>query len=353
MLPHCFALILAGGVGTRLWPVSRKQRAKQHLALLGRQTLLVGTYRRMRRLLSPSRIFVATHRDDVPMIRAQLPQLSTNQIISEPVSRGTGAAIGYGLLHILKQDASALVMTINADAFLADERRWLAGLRTAYETARHAPTQLLIVGVRPRTPETGYGYIRAGRRVGVYQGFPLFTVKSFEEKPTRAVAARYLKSRSYYWNTTVLCGSAEHIFGLYKKYMPQTFHVLSAMRAHPNSALFHRLPISDINYDLLEKAHNMLLLAVDKTGWADIGHWQTVQELAPKQRVAQHGPLVSLGGSKNFIVSPRQKLVATVGVSKLLIIDTPDALLVCDRSRAQDVKRVVTVLKQRRLHQYV
>ncbi len=353
MFSQCFALILAGGVGTRLWPVSRRHTAKQHLALLGRQTLLVGTYRRMRRLIRPSRIFVATHRDDVPMVRAQLPQLPTNQIVSEPVSRGTGAAIGYGLLHILKRDPRAFVMTINADAFLAHELRWLAGLRTAYDAARHAPAQLLVVGVRPSTPETGYGYIRAGRRISMHRGFPLFIVKSFQEKPTRAVAAHYLKNREYYWNTTVLCGSAEHILRLYQKYMPQTFHVLSAMRTHPNSALFHRLPMSDINYDLLEKAQDMLLLAVDGAGWMDIGHWKILQELATKQRAVHHGPSISLAGSGNFIVSPRQKLVATVGVSKLLIIDTPDALLVCDRSRAQDVKQVVTLLKQRRLHQYV
>ncbi len=354
MTSKLYAIILAGGSGTRLWPLSRVRRSKQHLALLGRQTLLQMTYRRMRRLLGSQHIFVAVGRDDAPMVRQQLPKLLSHQLLVEPLRRGTGAAIGYGLLCVRLRDPRAFLMTINSDAFLADEARWLAGLRAAFATARKAMTQLVVVGVKPSVPETGYGYIRAGQRLRKQEGFSLFPIESFQEKPTSAVARRYCDDRSYYWNTTVLCGSVAHLWSLYEKHLPETFRALSRMGSSPNPKVFRRLPVSDINYDLLEKADDMLLLAVDGAGWADIGHWRTLHELSRQDhRALHHGPYLSLHGVDNFVVSPQRKLVATVGVSDLLIIDTPDALLVCNRSHAQDVKRVVHELKKRHFHRYV
>lgn len=356
-------LILAGGVGTRLWPLSRTRAPKQHLPLFGRLTLLQKTYARAKKILPDKRIFIGTHESEVPSVLRQLPRVRRAQIVVESEQRGTGAAIGLGAIHMMIRDPNGIMATLNADAYVQEEGRLMRALRAAVRAVERSPNHLVLLGVPPTYPETGYGYIIAGLSHGSSGRFPLFTVDRFCEKPSRSLAARFIKKGNAYWNPTILVARTRHILTLYQQLLPETYAILTKIQdalhrggtQQSTARLFRQINASDINYDILERAQHMLLLRVAGVGWADIGHWKSVEDLfaANRRGLIQSGPQVGLDASDNFIVGDPAKLVALIGVHHLVIVETPDALLVCDRRRVQDVKRLTRAIQARGLTRYL
>ncbi|MFA6603786.1 MAG: sugar phosphate nucleotidyltransferase [Patescibacteria group bacterium] len=356
------ALILAGGGGTRLWPVSRRKNPKQVEAIIGDRSLLQTTYARLRRGFPAAKIFVAAGIGQQRKIAAQLPQLPAENLILEPCRRDTAAAVGFALLRIAQRHPGETFVVINSDAYIQDVPEYLRVIRLAGRLAAARPENAVLIGIAPDYPETGYGYIKTGRRAlklaaGAGRSRRtdfVFAVEKFVEKPDLATAREYLAHGGYLWNPTLVVGRIDRFLELYGRYLPRHAALFRRMAAAFGTRgekaaidrLFARLPSVSIDYGILEKERSMLVLPA-AFGWADVGNWRAVKEVLSPSRGSSvvKGLHVGHESSGNIIYSPAGKLVATIGVSDMVIIDTGDTVLVCPQDRAQDVKQIVSQLE--------
>ena len=352
------AIILAGGGGTRLWPVSRREHPKQFGAVVGSRSLLRRTFERLRRGLPVEDILVATAASQADQVRAELPELPAANLVLEPCRRDTAAAIGFALLHVAAQDPLATFVVINSDAHVQNVEEYLRAIRLAGREAERRHCAGVLIGITPSYPETGYGYIKTGEYVGRpdggRDGDHLFAVEKFVEKPDLKTAEVYLAHGGFLWNPTLVVGCADRFLRLFDQHLPEPAAAWSRLRTlvgqpgHEDevAAIYTALPVVSIDYGILEKAANLLVLPAD-FGWADVGNWKTVRDVLA-ERAGQNvirGRHVGLDSRGNLILSDSDKLVATVGISDMVIIETPDAILVCPQSRAHEVKRLVAELE--------
>jgi mannose-1-phosphate guanylyltransferase len=362
-----YPVILAGGRGTRFWPLSRKRRAKQLLALDGKQTMIQQTLARLVRLASPQRCWVITNEDLQREIARQLPRLRKPQIIAEPVGRNTAPAIGLAAFLLLRSDPSAVIGMFPSDHVISNDGRFRELVQKGTEIAA-AGENIVVLGIRPTRAETGYGYIEAGT---ASDGEALRVIR-FTEKPYAERAARFLEAGNYYWNSGMFIWGAQTLANALHEHLPKTAPILEEIAAafgtRKFAGVFRRLyPKCEnisIDYAVLEprsakgeQNSNIFCLPAD-FGWNDLGSWTALHEHQVSKRQSQDANLISGGGiftldaEGNYIHAPG-KFVAAVGVNDLVVVETDDALLITTRQRAQDVGKIVKYLDEKKLNKLV
>lgn len=350
---HYYGLILAGGRGTRFWPRSRRSNAKQVLDFLGEGSLIQQTVERLRPVLPSERIWVLTNEYLRDRIIKQLPEVPKKQILAEPAQRNTAPAIGLAA-HILQSiDPDAVMGVFPADHWISKPARYRRLLRAVLKTA--AGGKMAVLGIQPRWPETGYGYIEfpAGVTAGATTPVP---VLRFREKPDRETAEQFLAAGRFYWNAGMFFWRASVFLDALRRHLPRTASLLAALPPFGNrqfgrcvrEAFPHCENIS-VDYAVLEKAAGVVGFASDDFGWNDVGSWDAVHQLMKRDKdgnaARTEALLVDSGGN---YVDAAGKLVALLGVRDLLVVDTPDALLIADRARAQQVGDIVKLLEKQK-----
>jgi mannose-1-phosphate guanylyltransferase len=340
-----FALILAGGGGTRLWPASRRSRPKQLLALGGSESLLVATFRRVSRVLGAEHTLIVTAADQAEAVRRALPDLPADNLVVEPAARNTAPAVGLGAVAVaLRAGDAARLAVLPSDAFIADEPEFGRVMAIALE---HAAETIVTIGITPTRPETGYGYLQRGSEVrgGV------FDVARFVEKPDAATAARYLAAGDYFWNSGTFFFTAGRLFAEAKTHMPDLAAILADIRASANptataEARYPSAPKISIDYGIMEKA-NGIRVVPGAFGWNDVGSWSALSDIRDKDKAGNvvSGDVVLSAVSGSVVISePGAPLVGVVGVDDLVVVATRDAVLVVRKDRAQEVRAVVDAL---------
>lgn len=355
---HHYIVIMAGGSGTRLWPLSRKSKPKQFQSFVSEKTMIEETYDRVKNLVPDSHIFVSTTADYQPLVQEILPQISQNNIIVEPEARNTAPAIALVSTTIASIDNKAVVATIASDHAIENEDEFRATILAALSTVSTHPDKLVTIGINPTKPDTGLGYIEMGQEFSTTLERQIFEVKTFKEKPDAATAELYLRSFNYLWNAGYFIFSVTAFSEWTKTFAPTLHAVMSEIAAAKKSGIL----TSEVLTSLYAKAESVPIepLIVEKLSadkrlvipsplkWSDVGSWGTLHEFLSEKsgdHSVIHGNHVDLD-SKNIFVHGHDRLVATLGIEDLVIIDTPDALLVARRDRVSgDIKKLVEKLK--------
>ncbi len=360
-------VILAGGRGTRFWPLSRQRRAKQLLALDGKQTMLQQTVRRLLPLASPARFMIITNQHLRREIMRQIPRLSPKNILAEPVGRNTAPAIGLAAFILLKTDPDAVIGLFPSDHVVADEKRYREVLRKGIEIAA-AGENIVVLGIRPTRAETGYGYIEAG---SAFDGDGL-RVRRFTEKPDAARAADFVNAGNYFWNSGMFLWSARTLGNALLEHLPKTAALLQQIAAtfgtrkfaSTFARLYPRCENISIDYAVLEprsskgEQNSNIICLPAEFGWNDLGSWTALHEHHAARSQPEDDNLIAaqsaftLNAQGNYIHAPG-KFVAALGVSNLVVVETEDALLITTRDHAQDVGKVVKYLDQKKMRNLV
>ena len=343
------AVILAGGQGTRFWPVSRFKKPKQFLSIIPEGgSLIAETARRVAPLCGDDNIWVVTSTSQVDLVKEHVPQA---KIIAEPVARNTAASLGLAAAYISARDPEAVLVCLPSDHAVEQE----SGLRKAIQDAvdlAAAQDVLVTVGIKPTSPNTAYGYI--------YRGAPLafggYTVRRFYEKPNTERATEYFESGNYYWNSGMFVWKARVLLEEIEEYLPAMHASLMAIRdaiGTPDeesviASNFEDIESISIDFGVLEHARNCAVIPADSFGWNDVGSWDAWAEYfnPDKQGNLVQGDALCID-SRNCIVRTENRLVAVLGAENLVVIDSGDALLVCPRERVQDVRKIVAELKEK------
>lgn len=344
------ALIMAGGRGERFWPMSRKNMPKQFLSLTDDgKTMIQLTLERIQQLADMEDIYVATNRDYKGLVREQLPELPEENILCEPVGRNTAPCIGLGAVHMEKKYGDAVMMVLPSDHLIQYASIFLSALEDACAIAEQGPN-LVTLGITPDSPETGYGYIRfqPERTLG-----RAFAVERFVEKPDLETAKQYLKAEQYLWNSGIFVWKISTILENLKQYLPETMSGLRAIQAaigtkEEQAVLereFEAFKPESVDYGVMEKAKNIYVLS-SSFGWDDVGSWLAVERLKTSNEFGNivNGNVVAVD-TWATIIQGGEKLIAAVGLKNMILVDTPDALLICEKGHTGDIKKVLDHLR--------
>ena len=345
-----YAVIMAGGGGTRFWPLSRSQTPKQLLNLSGKDVMVNETIARLSRVAQKEDIFIVTNAAQAEkMARVTAGRMAAENILKEPAARNTAACIGYAAMKIAKEHGDGVMIVTPSDAYIRDEAEYARILETAAAAAEQEDV-LVTVGITPTFPATGYGYIKFTQGGGVVK-----RVEQFVEKPDRVTAERYLADGNYVWNSGVFVWKASAILRRFEKLLPDIYADLQKIAAAFGRAdeaqvlaeVYPRIRSVSVDYGIMEHAENILVVP-GEFGWNDVGSWDMMNVLHAED---ENGNIalgdVLLLESKNTTVYSGGRLVAVVGAEDLIVAETPDAVMVCPRSKAQDVKKLVDELKAR------
>jgi mannose-1-phosphate guanylyltransferase len=356
------AVILAGGRGTRFWPRSRTRTPKQLLNIAGKDTMLQQTVARLKPLISAERTWTVTNSEQAVAVRKQVPAAARKRVLIEPMGLNTAVAIGLAAIHVRHAaHGDALMAVLPADHYIEQPEKYREIVSAALDVARE-PGQMVVLGIPPTRPETGFGYVeRMGEPIDS-KGYPVFTVRRFTEKPKLELAQEYVASGNYHWNAGMFFWRVSTFLENLKSFLPKTHAALEKLAGFMGTrsyerqlrAIYHKLENISVDYAVLEPATRTegpprVFVIPAEVGWSDIGSWAAVYELLAKQK----GENVLAGGGHaldaegNFLWSP-SKFVAAIGVRDLVVVETPDALLICPRDRAQDVGKIVKWLEEQR-----
>lgn len=344
------ALIMAGGRGERFWPRSRKNLPKQFLSLTGDgRTMIQLTIERILSIVDMQDIYIATNRDYIDLVREQLPDIPKENILCEPIGKNTAPCIGLGAVHIAKKYEDALMMVLPSDHLIKYNSMFINSLKVACNLAEQN-TNLVTIGITPDYPETGYGYIKFNPEKSVGQAF---AVDRFVEKPNLEVAKEYLATEEYLWNSGMFVWKISSILTNMEKWMSKTYSGLLRIKeaigtSDENIVLekeFYAFDSQSIDYGIMEKAKDIYTVP-GTFGWDDVGSWLAIERI---RKSNEYGNVVSGNvitiDSKNSIIDGNNKLIATVGVEDLIIVDTDDATLICKKDSSKDIKKVLENLK--------
>ncbi len=356
MIEHYYAVIMAGGGGTRLWPLSRKDRPKQMLQLTGDRTMFQVAVDRLAGVFTPDHILVVTVAEQAALLREQCPEIPGDNYLIEPAPRGTASVVGLAAMALRIRDPQAVMAVLTADHFIENIHGFQQLLHSAAQVAQAG--WLVTLGIQPTYPATGYGYIQRGEALKTEETITAFRVLKFKEKPDEETARGFLETGDHDWNSGMFIWRVDRILDEIQTLMPALADTLAKIAAAWNTdqqnavvqQLWGAIQPQTIDYGIMEKAQKVVVLPAGALGWNDVGSWESLFDVLSAD---EHGNII-LGANhigidtrSSLVCADRQKrLIVTIGVNDLVVVDTGDAVLICPRSDSQRVKDVVSQLKQ-------
>jgi mannose-1-phosphate guanylyltransferase len=350
-----YALIMAGGVGSRFWPVSRTTYPKQFLDVLGTgKSLIQNTFDRFKKIVPVENIYILTNENYFNLVKEQLPELTDNQIIGEPIMRNTAPCIAYGCYKIKQLDKDAQIVVAPSDHLILDTENFVNIINKAFVASKDYKC-LITLGIKPSRPDTGYGYIQYAEETITDN---LHKVKTFTEKPSLEIAQTFLDSGDFLWNSGIFIWSVREIIKAFDAYLPDISEIFRDGKPHYNSksekefiqTAFQKCTNISIDYGIMEKANNVYVMPAE-FGWSDLGTWASVYELADKDYVGNaviNPEKVMMYNSSNCMVNvPKDKVVILNGLHDFIVVESNNMLMICPRSEEQHVKQVVADVKHK------
>lgn len=341
------ALVMAGGKGERFWPESRKRLPKQFLPLVGNVPMIQRTFDSISKLVGKDGVFFIADRTMTGTAKKILNKLSGRQFICEPKGRNTAPCIGLSMVQLKKYFGDAVVIVMASDHYIKDERRFLRTVKTAFEIAENS-NSIVTLGIKPKYPETGYGYIETEKKTGEKNGIRHFKVKRFVEKPDYATALKYVKAKRFFWNSGMFVGKISTFLNSIRICLPDLHHGLVCIEKKQNDTdkIYNGLESVSIDYGVMEK-YDDIVMVEGTYYWDDIGSWFSISKYLNKDRHGNRfsGDVACADSSNNIIIS-KKGIVGTVGVSDLIIVSVDDAVLVCPVSQSQSVKKLLTEIQK-------
>ena len=360
---HTYAVIMAGGGGTRLWPVSRKERPKQLLPLLGKETLFQSTVARLDQLFPPERILVVTVAEQASVMQEQVPSIPPENYLIEPAPRGTASVVALAAAVLKQRDPLAVMAIQTADHHIRNKDLFRYLISTAFDVAEKE--YLVTLGITPTFPSTGYGYIQQGELLPGDYKYPVYTVERFKEKPDEATAHQLLRSGDHSWNSGMFVWQVDTILAEIKRQMPDlhaaTYEIAAAWNtAQRDEVLRTRwmgLRSQTIDYGVMEKAQHVAVLPAGGLGWSDVGAWDSLFEvLLPDMNgnVATSAYHLALDTHNTLVYSTgEERLIVTIGLDDMVVVDSGDVLMICKVDQSQKVRDVVEHLKKHNQEKYL
>ena len=344
---------MAGGSGTRLWPLSRKSNPKQFQSLTHpKKTLIQETYSRIKSLTDDEHIFISTTKEYAELVQEQLPQISPNNIITEPCGRDTAPAMGLVAHVIHKRDPEAVITTTPSDHAIKNPQEYKKTIKTAFEVLKDHPKRFGLIGINPTEPSTELGYIQVGAEMNNAYDNKVFCVEQFKEKPDRETAQKYFAHWSYLWNAAYFVFKASTILELLNTNAPHITKALNKMDTAPKDEqlkIYGKLPKEPIDTVVLEKLSSKERFVVPANlTWSDVGNWKTLQEFYQKDTEnISRGDTITIDTNNCLLFGNKSKTVTTLGVKDLIVIDTDDALLVAHKDNVHEIKKMLKQLKKK------
>lgn len=345
-----YAVIMAGGVGSRFWPRSKQDRPKQLINIFGENSMIRETVNRLDGLIDNDKIYVITNTIQKPKVKDELPDIPAENIIDEPFGKNTAACIGLASVLIENKSKDAVTITLPADHLITDVEEFVNTLKTAAKFA-YESKGLVTIGINPTRPETGYGYIQIDESESGEE--EVYKVINFAEKPNYSTAKRFIEAGDFMWNSGIFIWRIDSIMNEFKKYMPELTEGLAKLKkdigkvGFPKTLanVYGQLKSISIDYGVMEKSH-IVYLVKGMFNWSDVGSWEAVYQLSEKDedQNVKVGDVYAENSYNSYVYSP-DKFTAVIGSENLIVINTDDALLICERDRAQDVKHLVDYLR--------
>jgi mannose-1-phosphate guanylyltransferase len=355
-----YVVIMAGGTGTRFWPKSRARLPKQLLQVVGNRTMIQASVDRLGEFVNSENLFVVATGQQAEGILEQLPLLKPENLILEPKGKNTAPCIGLASIFLEKLNPKEVMLILPADHLIQEEEKFIATIKHAEKVAQESDS-LVTIGIQPTYPATGYGYIQCNGAVGEQLYSEVYQVKTFAEKPDIKTAERFLQSGDFLWNSGIFLWKVESILAAIEEHLPELFDSLMEIKpvlGLPEEAeVIHKVYCQikgiSIDYGVMEHAQNVVVLRGD-FGWNDVGSWEEVYKISEKDA---DGNVVTgehvLKDVTNCLIDSRKKVIAAIGIDNLVIVETGDALLICRRDRAQEVKEIVEIMKRKNMDEFL
>jgi mannose-1-phosphate guanylyltransferase len=363
MLDHYYAIIMAGGGGTRLWPLSRKKRPKQMLQLVDDRTLFQSAIQRLDGFFPPNRILVVTVEDQAAELQAQCPEIPIENFLLESMPRGTASVVALAATALHNMDPNAVMAVLTADHIISNEMKYRNILHSAFGAAQDG--HLVTLGITPTFPATGYGYVQQGELIGIYGDMDVYKVVRFREKPTEEKAQEMLASGGHAWNSGMFVWRVDRILGEFERQMPDLSAQMNVISESWNTSerqlvidqIWPEIKPETIDYGIMENAQALAVIPAKELGWSDVGSWDALFDVLPSDsdgNIVMGGLHIPVDTRDSLIyMNQDRRLIVTIGVSDLVVVDTGDVVLVCRKDQAQKVRQVVGQLKQESNEDYV